>query len=189
LVRQRAATAPGTAPAAEDGLARRLIAAEPERRRELVADTVFQYIATVLGRTPGADGAEGGADGRSFKELGFDSLTAVELRNRLGRATGLRLPATLVFDHPTPAALADHLLDRLVPAPEPAATAAGPSAPPESGPGTAPSARPEAAAHPAHPGHDGDVSAPTDSPDVPAAPEAPATAEELFRFIDSEFRS
>ncbi|MGW4345414.1 SDR family NAD(P)-dependent oxidoreductase [Streptomyces sp. NPDC004690] len=189
LVRQRAATAPGTAPAAEDGLARRLIAAEPERRRELVADTVFQYIATVLGRTPGADGAEGGADGRSFKELGFDSLTAVELRNRLGRATGLRLPATLVFDHPTPAALADHLLDRLVPAPEPAATAAGPSAPPESGPGTAPSARPEAAAHPAHPGHDGDASAPTDSPDAPATPEAPATAEELFRFIDSEFRS
>ncbi|MFI5838068.1 SDR family NAD(P)-dependent oxidoreductase, partial [Micromonospora sp. NPDC051300] len=103
--RRAAATATG-------GLSDRLAAASAEDRARLVAELVAGQVADVLGyASPAAVGPE-----RSFTELGFDSLTAVDLRNRLTARTGLTLPATMVFDHPTPAALTGHLLERLGPA-------------------------------------------------------------------------
>ncbi|NJP82985.1 acyl carrier protein [Streptomyces sp. AA8] len=62
---------------------------------------------------------------RAFGELGFDSLTAVEFRNGLNETTGLRLPATLIFDYPSPQVLADHLAAELAPAERSAAGTEG----------------------------------------------------------------
>ncbi|MEU5589881.1 SDR family NAD(P)-dependent oxidoreductase [Streptomyces chrestomyceticus] len=99
-------------PAAEDrnALAARLAGLSPAESREVLQDLVIGQAALVLGMAgPGA------LDGnRPFRDVGFDSLTAVELRNRLSTATGLRLPATAVFDYPTPVALAEFALDELI---------------------------------------------------------------------------
>ncbi|BBX61279.1 polyketide synthase [Mycobacterium saskatchewanense] len=93
-----------TAAASTTGLAARLHAMSPDARQRHLVDLVRGNAATVLG-LPDADVDPG----RSFQELGFDSLTAVELRNRLKTATGLTLSPTLIFDYPTPSVLAGHL--------------------------------------------------------------------------------
>ncbi|MEU1806422.1 beta-ketoacyl synthase N-terminal-like domain-containing protein [Streptomyces sp. NPDC019937] len=106
--RRSASTAAGARSADWAARLRGLSAAE---RQRAVLHLVRQHAATVLGHTD-PDAVHAGA---SFKELGFESLTAVELRDRLAAATGLRLPAALIFRHPTPEGIARYLAQRLSP--------------------------------------------------------------------------
>ncbi|HEV2638275.1 MAG TPA: SDR family NAD(P)-dependent oxidoreductase [Actinocrinis sp.] len=100
-----------TAPAVAQGpdLAEQLRSAPAAERPGLAVDAVRRAAAAVLGH----EDLDGIGAHRAFRELGFDSLTAVELRNRLAALTGLSLPAGLAFDYPSPAALGAHLLGRL----------------------------------------------------------------------------
>ncbi|WP_220448324.1 type I polyketide synthase, partial [Nonomuraea diastatica] len=91
------------------GLAQRLAALSPAERLTTLSDLVRGTAATVLGF---ADGSAIDRQ-RQFQELGFDSLTAVEFRNQLTAATGLPLPATLIFDYPTAETVAEFLADEL----------------------------------------------------------------------------
>ncbi|MBB6174413.1 acyl transferase domain-containing protein/aryl carrier-like protein [Nocardiopsis mwathae] len=109
LVRVRRRQAAGAARGAESSWVKRLIALAAEERTQAVLQTVRETVGLVLGH-----GANTDIDpAKTFTDTGFDSLTGVELRNRLNSVTGLRLPTTLVFDHPSPQAVADLLLDRL----------------------------------------------------------------------------
>ncbi|MFF5721960.1 type I polyketide synthase, partial [Streptomyces buecherae] len=102
---RRAARAAAPRPDAPHTLGDRLAALAPAERTKVLQDLVATEVGAALGHahTPVLEPTRG------FKDLGFDSLTAVQLRNRIAEATGLHLPATLVFDYPDPAALVTHL--------------------------------------------------------------------------------
>src|SRR5262249_7015181 len=85
------------------------LALSPAQRRAAILDVVRAEVARVLAMA----GPQAVAPGRALRELGLDSLMAVELQNALGRRLATALPTTLAFDHPTPEALADHLAARI----------------------------------------------------------------------------
>jgi NAD(P)-dependent dehydrogenase (short-subunit alcohol dehydrogenase family) len=111
LVRAPARRTAGTATSGGTSLVDQLAGVPVEEQERVVLDLVRTHAAAVLGH----DSAGAVDPHHRFLEIGFDSLGAVKLRNRLGVVTGLRFPATLIFDHPTAAELARHVLDELLP--------------------------------------------------------------------------
>lgn len=98
-----------TEPDVQPNLAAQLAGRPPDEKHQILADLVATTTATVLGySTPDTV-----TPGTTFKELGIDSLTALDVRSHLAHSTGLTLPVTLVFDHPTPHQLTQELLHRL----------------------------------------------------------------------------
>ncbi|BCY13292.1 type I polyketide synthase [Actinoplanes sp. L3-i22] len=106
LAEVRAALADGDADTAGGSeLAARLDGLPAAEQQRILLDLVRDGVAGILGY----DSGTAVDPGRAFDDLGFDSVSAVELRTRLGQATGRKLPTTLIFDYATPAALAEHL--------------------------------------------------------------------------------
>ncbi|WP_455710902.1 type I polyketide synthase, partial [Streptomyces halstedii] len=140
-----AATGDSEAPTAAL-LRQRLAALGESEQHRLLLDLVRTHAAAVLGHAT----VDAIRPGRAFQDMGFASLTAVELRNRLNAATGLRLPSTLIFDHPSSTALAQEIRTELLgrQATEPRAAAPDPSAPDPSAPDPS---GPHTAAHPPAP--------------------------------------
>ncbi|WP_093649274.1 type I polyketide synthase [Streptomyces sp. 2314.4] len=110
-VRRSAQSVPQSSHGDAQSLRARLADTPAAERKELLTELVRAQVVAVLGHAE----AEAVDADRSFSDLGFDSLTAVELRNRLHAATGLRLPAALIFDYPSTRAVAGHLWDELAP--------------------------------------------------------------------------
>jgi polyketide synthase 12 len=94
----------------KSALLQRLDGLPEDEQHAVLLDLVRSHIATVLGNTT----PEAIDPDKAFQELGFDSLSAVEMRNRLKAATGLALSPTLIFDYPNSAALAGHFRQELV---------------------------------------------------------------------------
>ncbi|MBB4689240.1 type I polyketide synthase [Amycolatopsis jiangsuensis] len=113
---QTTVDAPG---APVNDLARRLATLAPGERLRTVTELVRTHAAATLGHSATQEVPAA----RAFRDLGFDSLTAVELRRKLAAATGLKLPSSVVFDYPTPSALAEQLIGQLLGTAAPAETA------------------------------------------------------------------